>query len=126
MRLSEAIRLGAMIRPQAFWYYFRDGASCAFGGALEAVGMDYTETPASAPDAVRLRWPWLWKTDGPCPACLGHATPRQIIAHLNNNHRWTREQIADWVESLEAREESRALACRVNLEADCAEILSVG
>ena len=38
MRLSEAIRLGAMIRPKARGRFLHNGASCAQGAALEAVG----------------------------------------------------------------------------------------
>ncbi len=42
--------------------------------------------------------------------CATGATLAVLITHVNDIHRWTRERIADWVESLEAREESRALA----------------
>ena len=38
MRLSEAIRLGAMLRPQAFRPLFTDDGACALGAALLAVG----------------------------------------------------------------------------------------
>jgi hypothetical protein len=34
MRLSEAIRLGAMMRPQAFRNLLTDDGACALGAAL--------------------------------------------------------------------------------------------
>lgn len=101
MRLSEAIRLGAMLRPQAVNFYFRDGNSCALGGALEATGSDYNEMSYFANEELQMRWPWAFTTPAVCPLCLGRATVRQVISHLNNEHRWTREQIAAWVESVE-------------------------
>ena len=39
MQLSEAIRLGAMLRPQAYGHYFIRGGSCAMGAAYEAYGI---------------------------------------------------------------------------------------
>jgi hypothetical protein len=100
VRLSEAIRLGAMIRPQAVFLYFRDGNSCALGAALEATGIAYDDVEF-ANDDLRMRWLWVFTTQAACPVCQVGARVRQVIPHLNNEHRWTREQIADWVESVE-------------------------
>lgn len=42
-----------------------------------------------------------------CPACVPTLTPLvpimvfHLVAHLNDTHRWTREQIADWIEGVE-------------------------
>lgn len=33
-----------------------------------------------------------------CPVCFTHTTLRRTIICLNDNHRWTREQIADWLD----------------------------
>lgn len=93
MKLSEAIRLGAMLKPQAFGKLSDGVGTCALGAAEDAVGMS---------------WFAAWPLQHPaftagCPACkyvpdvIDQATP----AHLNDVHRWTREQIADWVESIE-------------------------
>lgn len=36
-----------------------------------------------------------------CPACIGVEAPiATVIPHINDTHRWTREQIADWLETL--------------------------
>lgn len=96
MKLSEAIRLGAMLRPQGFGAYIRDGRSCALGAAREAIG-------------VVLGWPEEWhlllSKRQNCPVCcvadVAVAVPRlfETIILLNDDHHWTREQIADFIES---------------------------
>jgi hypothetical protein len=40
MTLSEAIRLGAMLKPQAFGDYTDGRGTCAWGAASEAAGRD--------------------------------------------------------------------------------------
>src|ERR1700741_3225132 len=37
LKLSEAMRIGARLRPQCSGYLFNNGASCALGAAYEAV-----------------------------------------------------------------------------------------
>jgi hypothetical protein len=34
----------------------------------------------------------------PCPACREIGLLTWLIQHLNDDHRWSREQIADWLE----------------------------
>lgn len=101
MRLSEAIRLGSMMKPQAFGNFYgpERESSCALGAAFDACGME-----VFGPDT---------KFDGPfgleyfedeyeiiaCPVCGIAEWP--TIGHLNDFHRWTREAIADWVETIE-------------------------
>jgi hypothetical protein len=36
-----------------------------------------------------------------CPACTGVSTVPVIIIHLNDGHKWSREDIADWLETLD-------------------------
>lgn len=109
MRLSEAIRLGAMLKPQAFGTFRArtatrdDGAflglriiesTCALGAACDA---GYKR---SGIDQVHV-----W-----CPACSLRAGVLFHAMHLNDTHRWTREQIADWVESIELQQAVNAEA----------------
>lgn len=115
MRLSEAMRLGAALRPQGFRNVFAGGKSCAIGAAAEAVGIidisqdnTYVEG-ARAPD----EWKTLCKAKAICPECLTHADYFDVescVMHLNDSHIWTRERIADWIESLEMAQESKAVA----------------
>lgn len=102
MKLSEAIRLGAMLHPQCFGSMnrWRDGgdlpsavgddeviATCALGAA-EAAGYPDTFSVSSS--------------DMVCPECPQWTNGlEQVVAHLNDRHRWTRERIADWVATVE-------------------------
>jgi len=103
MKLSDAIRLGAMLRPQTFGRAFRRGGSCALGAALEASGMDYNARRQRVDLFVAERWPWAdIEADVSCPSC--HARfmcAGQLVVHLNDAHSWKRERIADWVASVE-------------------------
>jgi len=97
MRLSEAIRLGATMRPQAFRTLLTDDGACALGAALLAVGARPEEAVRSALD----RWPWASTVNADCPRCTRSRTVFRVITHLNDRHRWTREQIATWVAGIE-------------------------
>lgn len=102
MRLSEAIRLGATMKPQAFDDFYDDSsheASCALGAAADAIGMTI-----GTDDGDEIEWPDEWMrvfratNRGRCPACNKKLINLDPIPHLNDDHRWTREQIADWIE----------------------------
>lgn len=98
MRLSDAILLGASLRPQAFGRMFGDNGSCALGAAMEAVGGGI---------AFARLWPWGELLVHGCPfemeGCVGyrHGQVFHVITHLNDYHRWSREQIAEWVRTVE-------------------------
>lgn len=108
MKLSEAIRLGSTLKPQhysgkAFFITIRNGfmylrktqCSCVLGAAIDAAGL--------RGNAIKKDkgWPREWGMTKPqdCPACEKRDTLGIVIIHLNDNHRWTRECIADWIES---------------------------
>jgi hypothetical protein len=97
MRLSEAIQLGALMKPQAFRALLTDDGACALGAALLAVGA--VQEPARR--SVRDRWPWALTLSADCPSCGRSSSIFGVIAHLNDNHHWLREQIATWVASIE-------------------------
>lgn len=102
MQLSEAIRLGAMLKPQGFYHLFKDDHTCAFGAALQAIGIN-TSGDAIAKGSYNIQWPWT-TLPGTCPECglqYGHAP----ITHLNDEHQWTRERIADFVQTIEPKED---------------------
>lgn len=108
LSLSQAMRLGSMLRPQAFGDYQDGQGTCALAAAYEAVNQDPENDDGGdpfggIPERVNQRCQ--------CPACkrieyaddCGFAMG-YVIAHLNDDHRWTREQIADWVETIEAQQ----------------------
>jgi hypothetical protein len=100
MRLSEAIRLGSMMNPQGFGWFSRGQQTCAIGAAHKAIG-GFKNVPEEWAAVLSV-------ASAECPACshvrITDANSRAggaIIVHLNDYHRWSRERIADWVESVE-------------------------
>jgi hypothetical protein len=101
MKLSEAIRLGAMLHPQCYGMSMRFAtgsdrviATCALGAA-EAAG--YSWGLEGNRQMVRC----------PLDAAVSMSLSA-MIAHLNDVHLWTREAIADWVETVEPAEPAPA------------------
>lgn len=92
LRLSEAIRLGAMLKPQAFGTWFDGEGTCALGAAIDALGITESNVLLLAQTIVgRAR----------CPVCGCDGAQFHLVPHLNDDHHWTRERIADWVEQQE-------------------------
>ena len=115
MRMSEAMRLGAMMAPPIHGALFsRDNGpcqACAIGAALLAV---WGETEAKRQidlccyiDCAAELWPWLDHTTVVNPVdnsrlpLIGRADMVGIIVVLFENRDWTRERIADWLETVE-------------------------
>lgn len=119
MKLSEAIRLGSLLRPQARHQFFINGKTCALGAAQEASGMFpknidelYGRYPLTLPGLELLKnaFPIL-------DVCVEYPvgskfrvgssfqkiknTVWHIVTYLNDTCRWDREKIAGWVESVE-------------------------
>jgi hypothetical protein len=97
---SEAIRLGCLIAPVQefegpyFNAYIR--SACAYGAmALGLGGWDSEGDPDG--DRVEGKASSLHHNlevgDCPEPECVLKGDP----AHLNDDHRWSRERIADWL-----------------------------
>jgi hypothetical protein len=131
MRLSEAIRLGSMLRPQcrgALRKEYRVGflglfgekvsASCALGAAFEAAGCEAVpgivaeasstfrgpavEVGSKGP-VIQIpdEWQPVFRVVVHCPQCGEVAKLQRVIAHLNDAHGWTREDIAGFVAGIE-------------------------
>jgi hypothetical protein len=101
MKLSDAIRLGAMMKPQAFEGWADTGGSCALLAAAEACGMEprineIAQRPSVDYDALRERFPML------TAALICEVFKR------NDSLRQTREEIADFIATLEAQQEHPA------------------
>jgi len=104
--MSDAILLGCKHSAQAFGV-MRDtaGRTCALGAAAEAIGFN---PMLDGEIAINRRWPMMYDEQlikCPVPDCdffspFGEnpiLTPVQVLMHLNDNHRWTREEIAHWL-----------------------------
>lgn len=108
MRLSEAIRLGAMNTTQGFGSdSIRNSKSpCALGAALLAVGRMQESLPPIALrnvpyDTIVQLWPYANRRVI-APETTGDTYKLMIVIYLlNDSRRWSREKIADWVEQKE-------------------------
>ncbi len=100
MKLSEAIRLGAMVKQQATGITSSPRGTCALGAALEAVGRDTSQGWFPVYDI----WPIACEYvvyPGDKHTADGLMLVGSCCWILNDADRWTREQIADWVETVE-------------------------
>ncbi len=120
MKLSEAIRLGAALREQAYFEMFVDDRSCALGAAAEAIGCKPAQDDEgndACCDRIAIAFPILHITVEH-PQLMGKRDQVQwLIASLNDNARWTRQQIADWVEVVET---TQGIIIEEPQEATCA------
>src|SRR3990167_7914645 len=106
MWLSDAIRIGCAMKPQAFGDFFRDGGSCALGAA-----MDGYQSEGAGNNVIYRTQPWELEN---CPMCsmgdngrMKNYATYAMIPHLNDYHKMSREEIADLVESWEVKYEGR-------------------
>jgi len=96
MRMSEAMRLGAMLRPQAFGVQWDGVGTCAMGAAFEAA-----HGSANYVGEVFHPWPRLFALRVASPVTYdGVSWFRDVVTQLNDCHGWTRERIADWIATL--------------------------
>lgn len=101
--LADFIRHGAERRPdQAFGeYYTGRTASCALGAAYEAMYRLPAE-PGKQHPTRDLDWFFdCLDRVKPCPyeGCKKRIYLAALLVHLNDDHRWSREQIATWLET---------------------------
>lgn len=102
LKASEALRLGMLRRPhQAFHSYVRgDAMACALGTIAAAYGKDQTNEVAAQFMAYKFRRRVDRRYSCPSQRCPGSNRLRDLVIHLNDDHRWKRERIADWLEGL--------------------------
>lgn len=133
MQLHEAIRLGSMLTPQIFgdvldvpiFHVTLMGediamagsfGTCALGAAAQAIGMLPTYEQWNSEDDIfvsidcmRDIFPVFSSGEYDCP--VGSCdTQEKLIPHLNDDHRWSREAIADWIETIEPKEAPTVVA----------------
>lgn len=131
MKLSEAIRSGSALGPQArgalthptrrfFGLVKGPDAFCALGGAFKAAGVGHEDVPYEPGDVslgfrgraepvvvgktrrvMQTPDDWPMHVETVCPVCGTDNPLYRQIPHLNDLHQWTREQIAQHVEGVE-------------------------
>ncbi len=101
MRLSEAIRIGALIHPQAHGRTVALSApgeiyaTCAIGAACIGAGLKYEDIVYNQ-YLVYARFDLNKMVVSPID---GREWPLDaVIMNLNDDHRWSRNAIADWIE----------------------------
>lgn len=103
LKLSEAIRIGARIRPQCAGAPFVDGRSCAWGAAAEGMGHPYISTIWSL-GAIEyaLQRCQVDKREATRTFLGPTGVAGSLIDHVwrLNDSGWTRESIADWLQSI--------------------------
>lgn len=119
MKLSEAIRIGAQLRPQTDGRLFHRNdsgqvTSCALGAGFEGAGLLKGDDAVMIPEVDQslllssfdgledfATTAWRRRPNYPCPECEDReSTIDDLITHLNDDDGWTREQIADHLESI--------------------------
>jgi hypothetical protein len=105
MRLSELLREGAKLRPQSFYAYFRfpfgldkPGDSCALGAIYEALTGSINLNGFRVTTELKAKFPELIVTVENPMEEGEKASLALVIARLNDNGGWTREEIAEWLE----------------------------
>jgi hypothetical protein len=106
--LASFIRAGAERRPEQAYgdYYKGKNASCALGAAYEGMYRLPREMEGAHP-TKDLEWFFdcLEGTVRRCPVdgCKKRLVLSALIVHINDEHRWSREQIATWLESVNGK-----------------------
>lgn len=119
MKFSEAIRLGAMSTGQCFGVSYNKvngdvTETCALGAAMHAIGGIGEKWP--------VEWNWAYDTLAYCPMGCSHPYGWEapcvlmVTAHLNDGHKWSRERVADYVESMELKHAPSFVAATVEHE----------
>lgn len=95
LKLSEAIRLGAMMTEQAFATFGDRTKTCAIGAAQVALGLEPGHDDGLAEMLIETPSVAL-----PCEHRRNANSIGSAVIHLNDDDRWPRERIATWLESL--------------------------
>lgn len=115
MTLADAMRKGSEQVPQAFRTLF-DGdehvitGACALGAALLGVYGPAVYYKSSEVAALADAFGSVLRRNVSFPCSCGEgkvAALEEVVFHLNDHARWSRERIADWLDTL-PEEEVRA------------------
>lgn len=102
--LGEAIRYGARLKPQYFNAYcdYNKTKTCALGAALDSIEMlGKGISSESTLSQLCKRFNIDQDKSYPHPANnISNWSLFEIIISLNDQYRWSRERIADWVDEV--------------------------
>jgi hypothetical protein len=97
--LAEFIRAGSGRGPQCFGSYFDErGGSCALGAVYEGVYHLPRDHGRLVPQHLERLFRCLDELTKRCPrGCQKRLPLAAMIVHLNDDHRLSREEIAEWL-----------------------------
>jgi hypothetical protein len=97
--LADFIRAGSSRGPQCFGSYFDEqGGSCALGAVYEGVYHLPRQHGKLIPDHLERLFRCLDEMTKQCPmGCSKRLPLASMIVHLNDDHRMSREEIAEWL-----------------------------
>lgn len=109
MKLSEAILEGCKRYPrQEYKRLYYEDAACVVGAALAGINKA-TASYTLATARMAQMWPdFMERNLVPCPGCGIPASTYSLLVHLNDSHRWSRENIAQWLkDTVEGAQEAQ-------------------
>jgi hypothetical protein len=97
--LADFIRAGSTRGPQCFGSYVDEqGGSCALGAVYEGVYHLPRQHGKLIPDHLERLFRCLDEMTKKCPmGCSKRLPLASMIVHLNDDHRMSREEIAEWL-----------------------------
>lgn len=102
MKLSEAMRRGSKMCKHAVGRWAgNDGSGCAIATLMMGAGIiKKTEHSVIFMSDTFEQFPMLLRPVA-CPVCTIHGARSlyEIIMHLNDDHKFTRERISGWIEA---------------------------
>ena len=128
MLLSDAIRIGCAFNGQTFTTLVdKDGNTCALGSALKGagyVGLIEKDVQQPAYDYLSATFPYLHNEAAPRLTCDCHMYGESLKAkiwHLNDHHKVSREEVADFIEQWEIANGYKAATVKeINSETELA------
>ena len=97
--LADAILAGSKRGPQCFGSYFDEkGGSCALGAAYDGMYLLPPHHEHVRPNHLERLFRCLDDLAKRCPeGCRKRLPLASMIVHLNDDHQWTRERVAEWL-----------------------------
>ena len=117
LKLSDAILLGAMSYPHVLGGYVRFNrdneicALCSLGCAMYSVSAEFRQSPLDTywDGLLREHWPWIFTMRVKSPVSGVVDDVYHIIGYsFGCDFRYTREQAAAWVATIEPQDEAES------------------
>ena len=106
MKASEALLLGSLVTTQGFGAESPASSTpCALGTIAQVLGLQFTNFGVYS--TLGQIYPWMLQEGYDCPMCpdsIGSYKAMSLIYHLNDQHKLSRNKIAEWIATVEPKE----------------------